>query len=238
MSAGRTVADHPLGERDQQLVAGGVAEDVVDALEVVDVDEQHRGVAALAVRQRERVLDAVAAERAVRQPGQRVVQRLVAHLLLDVQARERDREHVGDRLQERALLRAERVLLRGSGHERAVHAVAGVDRHADLAGRRLERAPRGDLARAFEHGDALDAQRRADPLGCLLAEVVRRDPAQRPLAQRGDRGLLLGLAAQPRLGLEPLGDVAADREQQRALVARDDAPAHLADELGPSLRRP
>jgi hypothetical protein len=89
-----------------------VAEHVVDALEVVDVDEQHGGAGLLALGDRQRVQDAVAAQRAVRQPGQRVVQRLLAHLLLEVQAREADREHVGDRLQERPLLVAERLFVR------------------------------------------------------------------------------------------------------------------------------
>ena len=46
---------HPAGERDQQRVAGGVAEEVVDALEVVEVDEQHgRGGARPARRARAR----------------------------------------------------------------------------------------------------------------------------------------------------------------------------------------
>ena len=100
VSAGRTAAAIRPAERDQQRVAGGMAEEVVDALEVVEVDEQHRGGAAGPLGQRERVLDAVAAERAVGEPGQRVVERLVADAVLEQQARERDREHVGDRLQE------------------------------------------------------------------------------------------------------------------------------------------
>ena len=208
-----------------------MAEDVVDALEVVDVDVQHRRVAALALGHRERVEDAVAAERAVRQAGQRVVQRLLAHLLLEVQAREADRQHVGDGLQERALLLAERALRRRCGHERAVHAVAGVDRDADLARGALQRAPGGDLARPVEHLHALHAEHGAHPLGGLLAELARGEAAQRALAERGHHRLLLGLPAQPLLGLEPLGDVAADRQQQRAVLALHDAPAHLADEL-------
>ncbi len=42
VSPGRSDSAQPLGERHQQLVADGVAEAVVDELEAVDVEEQHR----------------------------------------------------------------------------------------------------------------------------------------------------------------------------------------------------
>ena len=62
----------------QQLVAGVVAERVVDLLEAVEVHDQHGHAAAVAAaRPRGRVLDAVAEQRAVGQAGERVVQRLV-----------------------------------------------------------------------------------------------------------------------------------------------------------------
>jgi hypothetical protein len=61
----------------QQRIAGVVAERVVDLLEAVEVHHQHGDAAALALRRQDRLLDAVAEERAVREPGQRVVQRLV-----------------------------------------------------------------------------------------------------------------------------------------------------------------
>ena len=48
VSPGRTEAAQPLGHLDQQLVAGGVAEAVVDLLEAVEVEEQHRPTAASA----------------------------------------------------------------------------------------------------------------------------------------------------------------------------------------------
>ena len=113
-----------------------------------------------------------------------------------------------------------------------MHAITRVDRHADLARRALQRAPGRDLARPVQHLDALGAERRAHALGGLAGQLGGRHAAQRALAQRGHHRRLVGLASQPRLGLEPLGDVAADRQQQRAVVAVDDPPAHLADELG------
>ena len=102
----------PARERDQHRVAGGVAVEVVDALEVVDVDVEHRGAGARALGVRERVLEPVAAERAVGQPRQRVVQRLVADALLRAQARVGRGEHVGDRDEERALLLRRRACRR------------------------------------------------------------------------------------------------------------------------------
>ena len=61
-----------------------MAETVVDGLEVVEVEEEHGGVART---HDERVLDAVGEERPVREPGQRVVEGLVAELLLGLPAR-------------------------------------------------------------------------------------------------------------------------------------------------------
>ena len=67
----------------QQVVAREVAEAVVDGLEVVEVDEQHRELAALAFQPRRRVVDPVAEERLVGQSGQRIVERLVRELVLE-----------------------------------------------------------------------------------------------------------------------------------------------------------
>ena len=68
-------------ERDrlQQLVAGVVAERVVDHLEAVEVEEEHRGARAgpAAACSPQRLLQPVEEQRAVRQPRERVVQRAV-----------------------------------------------------------------------------------------------------------------------------------------------------------------
>ena len=73
-------AGDPCGDDAQQLVADRVAEGVVDALEAVEVDEHRRRVGAVAAGVDEHLLGAVHDQRAVRQPGERVVQRLVAQL--------------------------------------------------------------------------------------------------------------------------------------------------------------
>ena len=69
----RTTPSQPRGDRPQQLVAGAVAERVVDALEVVEVDEQRRDRRLAATRARQHLLDAVEDQRAVGQARQRVV---------------------------------------------------------------------------------------------------------------------------------------------------------------------
>jgi hypothetical protein len=60
-----------------------VAEAVIDGLEPVDVEPEDRGGAAVAVGERKRVVDAVDEQGAVRQPGQRIVERAVPGLLLE-----------------------------------------------------------------------------------------------------------------------------------------------------------
>ena len=66
----------------EQRVAGRVAEAVVHRLEVVEVDEQHRELPAVALEPGGRVVDPVAEQRLVGEPGQRVVERLVRELVL------------------------------------------------------------------------------------------------------------------------------------------------------------
>ena len=80
----------PAGDLFEQRVAGGVTHRVVHGLEVVEVDEQHGDLAAVAGRVGERAVDEIAELQAVREPGQRVVVRLVRELLLQrPQLRER-----------------------------------------------------------------------------------------------------------------------------------------------------
>jgi hypothetical protein len=185
--------------------------------------------------------------------------------LLGPQSRVGHREHVGDRHEEAPLILGGRVAeARGVGAERAEHLVARADgdaravlhhdrrpaahrrrRGGRRAGRLFRGAPGGEhdrLARAVgvrlgDH-DALGAERHADPLGRLAREVARRDAAQRALAERGHRRLLVGVPAKPPLGLEAIGDVAPDGQEHRAIVVVDDPPAHLADELRPVAAEP
>ena len=83
------------GRGAQELVAGGVADAVVDGLEAVEVDEEHAQLGLAAGRHVERVLEAVEEERAVGQPGQRVVEGLL-HGLDGARVGEREARVLGE----------------------------------------------------------------------------------------------------------------------------------------------
>ena len=150
------------------------------------------------------------------------------------------REHVGDRLQERALLLAERVLARGRRHERAVDLVAGVDRHADAGWPRASSAPQAAISR----GPSSTATRSTpsvarDALRGLLAQLARarRRAARARRARRPPPAARTAGAAAPR-------SPGARRCRARSRAAAgpssvcDDPPAHLADELAAVLAPP
>ncbi len=132
----------PLGDDHQRLVAGGVAEAVVDLLEAVEVDEQQAQVAV-----GERVADELVHQPAVREAGQRVVQRPERHLALAAAAR----GGVADRALERARpeLVTPETRVRSVLERRARHRVRRVvddhdDRHVGRAGAQpRERCERG-----------------------------------------------------------------------------------------------
>ena len=73
-----------VGDRLQQLVADGVAERVVDRLEVVEVDEQHDDRVGFGSGDAEGVVHAVEEQRPVGEPGELVVERAVAELAFEV----------------------------------------------------------------------------------------------------------------------------------------------------------
>ena len=72
----------PLGQHFQHAVAGGMAEGVVDLLELVHVDVQQRQAEPGAPRARDRLLQQVLELHAVRDLGQRIVARQVADAAL------------------------------------------------------------------------------------------------------------------------------------------------------------
>jgi hypothetical protein len=106
-------ADHlldPPGQGDQQLIADRVAETVVDPLEVVDADEEHRHARSVTARELEGHLDPFDELAAVGQRREGVVVRLVTQLglevaqllerLLETSALEHDAEVAGQRLEQ------------------------------------------------------------------------------------------------------------------------------------------
>ena len=81
--AGPELVAQPVGRGHEQLVAGGVAEAVVDRLEPVEVEDHHRERPLAPGEAGDRVVDAVGEQGAVGQLRQRVVERPVAELALE-----------------------------------------------------------------------------------------------------------------------------------------------------------
>ncbi len=91
----------PLRDRDEEVVTGGMAEAVVDHLEVVDIQEQHRDRTGLAAGALERVVDAVEEQCPIGESREGVVEGLTIERsferpsIRDVTAVEHDRLDVG-----------------------------------------------------------------------------------------------------------------------------------------------
>src|SRR4051794_2195742 len=128
-------AAQSLGQLDQHLVARGVAQLVVHGLEVVDVEEDHAHPALLPPGAREPEGQLLLGEAAVRQARERVVQRLVAQLLLAlaVLGHVAERAHrARPRSEMRDLDREPEVgAVRALEAARERHGAVGVDRRRD-----------------------------------------------------------------------------------------------------------
>ncbi len=85
VAAAQRVAQ-PLRHLHEQLVAGRVAEHVVDPLEAVEVDEQQRDTRTAAARTRERAGHLLDEQRAAPEAGEAVVGRVVLEPLLEALA--------------------------------------------------------------------------------------------------------------------------------------------------------
>ena len=84
-------------------------ERVVDDLEAVEIERQHADAVIQAPGVAKLGLELAGEQRAVRQPGQRILQRAAAQLLLGRGAVKRAGDHVRDRLQEPRVLDRERA---------------------------------------------------------------------------------------------------------------------------------
>ena len=119
----------------------------------------------------------------------------------------------------------------GDDADLAEDLVAGADLEAQRGAAR-RRAPGGQRDRLADHERARQRERLAQLLDRLGRQVGDVRARQRALAQRRDGRDLRRLALHARERLAVGGHVAPDRQQQRAGLGLDDAPAHLADELG------
>ncbi len=104
MSDGRHRPLDPRAELGEHGIADRVAVQVIDVLEVIQIDEHHARRTPLALGARERLGQAVAQQSAVGQTRERVMDSLVAGLLLVAEAGQRRREDVRDRAQQARLL--------------------------------------------------------------------------------------------------------------------------------------
>ncbi len=176
----------------QDLVAGDVSEAVVDVLEGVEVDEQDSDPRAGAGGAGERVVEPVHEQQPVRQPGERVVERLVDGIL--------DRLRIGQR-QARVLGQCDQHVALGGGVPPS-RPVGGDDEAADhlavLANRRGERRPNPVLGerrqRPVVAGVVLDRDQlrllRGSPAGAEADRAAQLAKQLRPDAGRGHQDQL------------------------------------------------
>ena len=208
-----------------------MAEPVVDVLEVVEVDEEHRD---LGVAARQRGADLLAEERAVRQAGERVVVGLVVQLLLQVaQLEDRLLEAVelqrgarvgGERLEEREVLRGEaaREAEAVGQHERADDPLLAVQdgQHAVAHAPLLQVGDERGRERLGERdGTRRAAGRRAHRVGHAAVDRLHR-LARVPRAEARPQGRAALGAEEHDLGL--LGAERLQRAGEQALERRGD----------------
>ena len=133
-----------LGEEAQQLVADGVAVDVVDVLEVVDVQHEHRQRPVRAARLLQRLQQPLVEDAVVEEARERVGAGLMLEALSDLGVVERERGRVAEALRDLELRLAERD---------AVALAVDVQRALDLAARDERDADEGfGLHRRSGHG--------------------------------------------------------------------------------------
>ena len=229
----------------QDVVAGVVAQRVVEELEAVEVEEEHRHVALLAARLHDRLVEAVLHEAPVGQPRERVVVRHVVDGALGVQALGHVLDEGGEahdapaRVDERRVVPLALDRVPAAGHVLKAHlgAVAGLH---ELQPHRLHRVGgpgrhdelRRALADRIAPGEAEDRLGRGVPRGHAVVAVPLDHGERRALdvhahLLRGDELALLRLQPPDHL----LGQRVVGLLQALAL------DLELARERGPVLAR-
>ncbi len=235
-----------VGEMAEQLVADAVSVDVVDALEVVDVEHQHRDRRVRPARLLECVQQLLVEGAVIEEPGERVGARLMLEPLADLCVVECERGGVGEPAREVELVGAERPLLadavdvedaldlrardqRDRDQRLRVDRRAGVEADARIEVRLVDECRLAVARRPA--GDALvEADGRAhDLVGVLIADEHRR---QEPLR-------LVRLVDRQRVVRNQLRQRVGDADEQRVeaqlcehLVEHVGEPPIRLDELG------
>jgi hypothetical protein len=211
---------HRLGELAQHLVADAVAVDVVDALEVVDVEHQHRDRVVRPARAGQLGAQALVDVAVVVEAGEPVCLRLVLEARADVRVVERECGRVREALRQLELVLVElRFLAQPIDVERALEMVARDERDRDqrlgivLRSARDELHPRIEMCLVRQHGLAVLGGPAGDPLS--ERDGIRKDLV-RPLVAGENR---------PQDPLEVVGRV--DRQR----VVRDEIGERVRDPL-------
>src|SRR5204863_1052128 len=134
----------------EDVVPGAVAVAVVDALEVVEVEEDERDGQARATLAIDLLLEGLEQEAPVVEPCERVADRLVEPLLVVAHVLEGDRELAHEQAQQRDLLLVEAIAVGPDQGDEAEAGVAPDQRQTDdLAASALDEL--GDLAAVVGH---------------------------------------------------------------------------------------
>lgn len=237
--AGPQAAAQALGRLDQQGVAGGVAEAVVDGLEAVEVEEQHREAGRVAPGDEQAGVEVFEEHRPVGEAGEGVVGGQVMHALLGGLAF----GDVGEGHDHAAQL-AVGVHVRGVGHQRGEQTAVGPlqllleavslalgqtlsERPAAgervVGVERLEAAPQQVPVAVAQHGgqagvDEGEAQLRVEGGDAVLGQVDQRAVAQLAGPQgRAGAGQLAGPLAGDAQGYRQQHHEAADQYHRQFL---------------------
>ena len=246
-------AAQSFAERHEQRVAGVVAEAVVDELEPVEVEEQHRDGCVVTPGAREGEHEELEEQRAIRKSGQRVVMGLVRELSLELFALDRDARQLHGHRDEVFLLSCRRdglVLIHG---DRAAHPIiAGRDdrhcpagsetvRRHELAGaipKRIVLDVGDDDLFAAKRGPAARAGIRSDDRAVETLYELGRQARRRAVPQR--RAIVVehhdGAATVGYVRLDHMAQLGERVGERRAFGNRLQDPRLVDDEsLGPTL---
>ena len=223
-------------EQPQQLVADAVPVHVVHALEVVDVEHQHRHRAVRPARLLERVEQPLVEGAVVEQARERVGARLVLEPRADLRVVERERGGISEALRQLELVVAERRVVTGAVDvQNALDLRPRDQRDADHR-LRIDRRPRDEaharveMSLVHERGLAVARRPARDP---LVEADGRAHDLVRPLVageHRHEQPLrLVRLPDRQRVVRDQVGERVGDAHEQRVEAQLRE---HLVEDVG------
>jgi hypothetical protein len=207
-----------VGDRAQQLVAGGVAAGVVDRLEVVEVEDHGAERRAVAARAGDLLADADLHRAVVEDAGERVGAGDVLDVLVGLGVAAGERGQAGDRLG-RVLVLVVDAAARGPAHgQHAAHLAVPGHRHGEQRLGGVGQREVGGVV-VLDDGRAGGEHAPRDALAGLDADAV---PALRDAVAGGRDRALLGVAQEDarEVGVEGQCGLVDEREQDLLQVER------------------